>query len=150
MKYHYLLACLCVAYMSGARADIYKYVDEQGHVTYSSTPIKGGKKMNIEPLPTMKPQGGDFPSVSNAMQRNRDEERRRILQNELEAEQKLLAEARQKLADAEGNARVYHQKDGRTYRDVAGYEESVKAAQEDVAVHERNVSAINAELARIK
>jgi len=40
---------------SDGSADIYKAVDTSGHVTYSSAPIKGGKKIILEPLPTMAP-----------------------------------------------------------------------------------------------
>ena len=46
-----LLAILCLCPVL-AQADIYKMVDANGHYTYSSFPIKGGKKLEIEPLPT--------------------------------------------------------------------------------------------------
>src|SRR4030065_2655578 len=54
MKLGYLLAMLCICPLL-AQAEIYKAVDADGHVTYSSTPIKGGKKIILEPLPTMVP-----------------------------------------------------------------------------------------------
>ena len=104
MKLGYLLAiiCLCPAL---AQAEIYKAVDADGHVTYSSTPIKGGKKIILEPLPTMVPPARarstaspeGFPRVDSATQKGRDEMRRKILQEELSTEEKLLEGARQNM-----------------------------------------------------
>ncbi len=152
MKLRHLLLLLCVGHISWAQADIYKYVDPDGHVTYSSTPIKGGKKLELEPLPTMQPfnkRGGDFPRVDGATQRNRDEARRKILQDELDGEQKQLAEARQKLQDAEDNPQVSHS-GGKTFRNVEGYETAVKAAQDEVTLHQKNVEALQTELSHLR
>lgn len=160
MKLPYLLAMLCVC-PGLAQADIYKAVDADGHVTYSSTPLKGGKKIILEPLPTMVPpssgrssrsesSGGDFPRVDEATQRNRDDTRRKILEEELATEQKLLNEAREKLQVAEDTPQVYRGKDGKIYRAVAKYEENVKAAQEEVGLHEKNVEALKTELSKLK
>ncbi len=153
MKLRYLLVLLCAAQAGLAQAEIYKYVDSNGHVTYSSVPIKGGKKLHLEPLPTMEPfKGGGpaFPNVDQRTQKTRDDARRKILQDELANEEKLLAEARQKLEDAQNTPMVYHNKEGQTFRNVAGYEENVKAAQDEVALHEKNVQAIKTELSVLK
>lgn len=159
MKLRYLLAALCACPVL-AQADIYKAVDADGHVTYSSTPIKGGKKIILEPLPTMVPPSGrsrseaaspeDFPRVDGATQRSRDDARRKILEDELATEQKLLAEAREKLQVAEDTPQVYRGKDGKTYRAVARYEENVKTAQEEVSLHENNVEALKTELSKLR
>lgn len=157
MKLRYLLAVLCACPVL-VQAEIYKSVDADGHVTYSSTPIKGGKKIILEPLSTMEPPARsrsaatpeDFPRVDGATQRNRDDARRRILEDELATEQKLLAEARQKLQVAEDTPEVYRGKDGKTYRAVARYEENVKTAQEEVSLHEKNVEALKTELSKLK
>ncbi len=50
MKPHYLLIFLCAGYISSAQAELYKKVDADGHVTYFSTPTKGSKKIDLEPL----------------------------------------------------------------------------------------------------
>jgi two-component system nitrogen regulation sensor histidine kinase GlnL len=96
MKLGYLFAALCICPI-WAQAEIYKAVDQDGHVTYSSTPLKGGKKIILEPLPTMMPPKmhtfDGFPKVDNQTQRGRDDTRRKILQDELSAEEKLLEEA---------------------------------------------------------
>ena len=153
MKLGYLLAVLCVCPML-VHAEIYKSVDENGHVTYSSTPLKGGKKLNLEPLPTMVPPANvqtpeDFPKVDNATQKGRDDTRRKILQDELNAEQKLLDEATQNLKDGESKPEVFKGQDGRTYRNVAKYDEKIKVLQEQVDLHKNNVEALKAELSKL-
>jgi len=152
MKTIYLFALMCV-WPFPAQADIYKAVDANGHVTYSSSPIKGGKKITLEPLPTMvppgKPRNADaFPKVDAAKQKERDEMRRKILQDELDAEQKLLAEAQQNLTDA--SPEVFKGADGKTYRNVAKYEEKIKQLTEQVELHQNNIAALNTELSRLK
>ena len=153
MKLGYLFAVLC-ACPALSYADIYKGIDENGHVTYSSSPIKGGKKLNLPPLPTMAPPAkaqapADFPRVDNETQKRRDDTRRKILQDELNAEQKLLDEAMQNLKDGESNPEVFKGPDGRTYRNVAKYDEKVKALQEQVDLHKNNVDALNTELSKL-
>jgi hypothetical protein len=153
MKFRYWFAVFCVCPML-VHAEIYKAIDEDGHVTYSSTPLKGGKKLNLEPLPTMVPPANvqspaDFPRVDNETQRGRDDTRRKILQDELNAEQKLLDEATLKLKEGESNPEVFKGPDGRTYRNVAKYEDKIKPLQEQVDLHKNNVEAIQTELSKI-
>ncbi|OGS97127.1 MAG: hypothetical protein A3H31_08825 [Gallionellales bacterium RIFCSPLOWO2_02_FULL_57_47] len=152
MKSQYLFAMMC-AWPLLVQADIYKAVDENGHVTYSSTPIKGGKKIILEPLPTMVPPGkprspADFPRVDGAKQKERDETRHKILQDELTAEEKLLEESRQSLNDA--SPEVFKGQDGKTYRNVAQYEEKIKLLTEQVELHQKNIEALKSELSKLK
>lgn len=157
MKLRYLFAALC-AYPLLAHAEIYKAVDANGHVTYSSTPIKGGKKIILEPLPTMSPPAhgrytptpGDFPRVNGDIQRGRDDTRRKILEVELETEEKLLLEARQNLKDGESNPEVFKGKDGKTYRNMAKYQEKMLTLTEQVELHQKNIEALKTELSKIK
>jgi hypothetical protein len=149
----YLFAVLCVCPLL-VQAEIYKSVDADGHVTYSSTPIKGGKKLILEPLPTMMPPGRahsneNFPKVDNGTQRGRDDTRRTILQDELNAEEKLLAEARQNLTEGESNPEVYKGEGGRTYRNVTKYEEKIKPLQDQVDLHKNNIEALKTELSKL-
>lgn len=152
MKSQYLFAMMC-AWPLLAQADIYKAVDADGHVTYSSTPIEGGKKIYLEPLPTMLPPGkprspADFPKVDAEKQKERDETRRKILQDELNAEEKLLEESQQNLNDA--SPEVFKGADGKTYRNVAKYEENIKSLTEQVELHQKNIAALKAELSKLK
>ena len=152
MKLGYLLA-MTVFCPALALADIYKSVDDDGHVTYSSTPIKGGKKIVLEPLPTMVPPArapADFPKVDGATQKGRDDTRRKILQDELGMEEKLLEEARQSLKEGEETPEVFIGKDGKTHRNMAKYEEKINALKDRVDLHGKNVEALKIELSKIK
>lgn len=151
MKPGYLLAVICLA-TPLAHAEIYKAVDANGHVTYSSTPIKGGKKIVLEPLPAASspsrahsatsPEG--FPKVDGATQKGRDDTRRRILQDELITEEKLLQEARQSLKEGEANPGVG--KDGK----ISKREEKIRTLKDQVDLHSQNVEALKIELSKLK
>lgn len=150
-RYLFALLCFCPLLV---QAEIYKAVDADGHVTYSSSPIAGGKKLNLEPLPTMLPAdkssaASGFPRVNSETQRGRDNTRRKILQDELDAEKKLLKTATQNLNDAMSDPEVYRGQNGKTYRNVAKYDDKVKPLQEEVDLHTRNIEAIQTELSRM-
>jgi len=157
MKPGHLLALLCLCPLL-AQAEIYKAVDADGHVTYSSTPIKGGKKIILEPLPTMVPPARvrsaaspeDFPRVDGETQKGRDDTRRKILQDELSTEEKLLEEARQNLKEGEENPEVFKGQDGKTYRNVAKYEEKIRTLNDQVELHQKNIEALKTELSKLK
>lgn len=157
MKLGYLLAMISLCPLL-AQAEIYKAVDADGHVTYSSTPIKGGKKIILEPLPTMVPPARmrsatspeGFPRVDGATQKGRDDTRRKILQDELSTEEKLLEEARQSLKEGEDTPEVYRGKDGKTYRNVAKYEEKIQSLKDQVELHRKNIEALKTELSKLK
>ena len=154
MKLGYLIAAISLCPML-AHAEIYKAVDADGHVTYSSAPIKGGKKIILEPLPTMVPPARTaspegFPRVDGATQKGRDDTRRKILLDELGTEEKLFEEARQNLKEGEDNPEVYRGQDGKTYRNVAKYEEKVKTLKDQVELHSKNIEALKTELSKIR
>ncbi len=130
-------------------AEIYKQVDENGRVTYSNIPSKGAQKLNLEPLPTVpgfKPSAtapGNFPKVDAETQKNRDLKRRGILESELEQEKRKLEEARSALADAE-SVRLGGEHNYQKYLD------RVKPYKDAVTEHERNIDALQQELAGLK
>lgn len=123
-----LIAGLAFFSVNTAHAEIYKHVDEQGRVTYSNVPMKGATKLNLEPLntvPATRPKTSaaspsDFPKVDGDTQKKRDDTRRKILEEELAAEEKLLSEA-----TAQNNATA-------------------------ISLHEKNVAALKKELSNIK
>lgn len=143
MKPGYLLALLCMAPLL-AQADIYKSVDANGHVTYSSAPIKGGKKVVLTPLPVppsaarSKASPQDFPKVTQEAQRGRDDTRRKILEDELRIETGLLNEATQNLNSAQENSKV------------ARDDEKRKALSAQMDLHQRNINALKIELSKLK
>jgi len=152
MKFSYLMLLPCLAYAGCAQADIYKRVEANGNVTYSNTPIKGGKKIELEPLPTMAPykeSDAERNRVNQLTQKGRDQQRRKILEDELATEEKALDEARQNLKDAQDNPQISHA-NGKTFRNVEGQEDAIQAAQEQVTQHERNVDALKTELSQIR
>jgi hypothetical protein len=158
MKLHYLLVFLCTGYIGWAQAEVYKKVDADGHVTYSSTPTKGSKKLNIESL-TIVPSPAHarnnarpsaFLKVDSNTQKNRDNLRHKILEEELSTEQKLVEEARQNLINGKENSEILKDKDGRSYRNEAKYEENIKSLQGQVTLHEKNVEALKTELHKLK
>lgn len=143
MKPGYLLALLCMVPLL-AQADIYKSVDANGHVTYSSAPLRGGKKVILTPLPDSptaarsraSPQ--DFPKVTQEAQRGRDDTRRKILEDELRIETKLFNEATQNLNRAQTNS------------SGAGGDEKRAALNNQVDLHQRNINALKIELSKLK
>lgn len=134
-----------------AHADIYKLVDENGRVTYSNTPLKGAKKLNLDPpstiaapkpqAPTATPPG--FPRVDGETQKQRDGTRRSILEQELAAERNLLDEAKKALAEGEATRLG----DERNYQK---YLDRVQGLKDNVTLHEKNVEALNKELAGVR
>ena len=155
---HYLFALLCAGHIGWAQADIYKHIDADGHVTYSSTKTKGAKKLNLPPLSTSLPTArtryksgspADFPRVDSGTQRNRDDARRKILEDELALEDKLLVEARNNLKEGVANPEIIRGQNGSVTRNVAKYEEKISALQEQVALHETNVEALKTELSKL-
>lgn len=157
MKLYQLIVILFLALPGWAHADIYKRVDTEGHVTYSSEPMKGGKKLELKPLPTMpgsraarRSTPEDFPRVDSQTQKSRDATRRIILQDELASEEQLLAAARENLKSVENNPEPLVGADGLPFRNAAKNAEKLKAAQELVSLHEQNIKALNTEIANLK
>ena len=157
MKPHHLFVILCLSYMACAQADIYKRIDAEGHVTYSSEAIKGGKRLELKPLPVMpgsKPSERitpkDFPKVDAQTQRSRDSNRRKILEDELASEETMLAQAQTSLKDIEDNPLPVINSAGVPFRNAEKQAERVKAAQNLLILHEQNIKALKTELSNLK
>lgn len=149
-----LVACLCAA---SAMADIYKCTDDSGHVTYANAGGKGCRKLSIDRVTNVPPppatsssaaparsaSGGDFPRVGGDEQRARDNDRRRILEAELNTEQSALDKARAALVEQEG----IRLGDERNYQRVL---DRLKPYQDQVALHERNIEALRKELGNLR
>jgi hypothetical protein len=151
-----ILVLLCAGHAGWAQAEIYKHVDAEGNVTYTSTPMKGAKKLDLTPpmtssSPPSRPRGdtsaASFPKVDSATQKSRDGARQRILMDELAAEEKLLAEARKNLKEGEDSMAALAGKEG---ANRARQEEKIRTLLEQVALHEKNVSALKIELSALK
>ena len=157
MRIAYVFALLCAAPLA-ANADLYKSVDADGLVTYSSSPLKGGKKIYLEPLPTMVPLAktrspSDFPKVDGETQKGRDVSRRKILQDELDAEQKLLETAKQNLQAAQGENNGNFVSNGKSMHNggrAQDYADEVSRLTAEVNLHQQNIDALNTELSKLK
>ncbi len=157
MKLSHLFVILSLSHATSSYAEIYKRVDADGHVTYSSEPSKGGTKLYLKSVPTM--QGTresrrstpeDFPKVDFQTQKRRDNTRRVILQDELASEEALLDKARQNLKTTENKPETSVGPDGNPYRSTAQYTEKLKSAQNEVALHEQNIKALQTEVSHLK
>ena len=146
-----------------AQADVmYQCVDETGHKSFSNikSSVKGGKctAMDLgEPVAVPPPKASaakaptpaSFPKVDDNTQKARDSDRRRILEGELGAEQKNLEEAKKVLAEQEAIVLPEERIQGGA---IAGGKvlERIQPFKDKVALHERNIEAIQREIARLQ
>lgn len=144
-----------------AGAEIFECMEPSGNKLFTSDPkearAKGCKAMNLGPPNTIsgtkpqsqpKPASGsasiptpkDFPRVDKDTQKARDNDRRRLLEQELTNEEKLLAQAKKELAEQE-SVRLGSESN---YQRVLNRLEPYK---KKVSLHENNVANLKRELA---
>jgi hypothetical protein len=147
------------------RADVmYQCVDDSGHKSFSNikSSAKGAKCTAMDlgtpatvPTPkaaTKAPTPSDFPRVDGNTQKSRDTDRRRILEGELASEQRNLDEAKRTLAEQEAiilpNERMQFKGGG----GISGgkVEERIAPYRDKVALHERNIEAIQKEISKLR
>jgi len=148
-----LFVALITALAAGlAHGQTCKYVDSDGRVIYSNVPIKNARKVTCfeptKPAPqSAQPAASEgapaTPKVDTSTQRQRDDQRRGILESELAAEQERLEEAKRALAEQE----AMRLGDERNYQRVL---ERLKPYQDTVAQHEKNIASIKQELANLR
>lgn len=134
-------------------ADIYKCVAADGHVMYSNLADKNCKRLSLDPVPSSStpaarpavktPTPANFPKVGESAQKSRDTDRRRILEGELSAEQDNLQQAKKALAEQE----AVRLGDERNYQKML---DRLQPYKDKVALHERNIEAIQSELSRLR
>lgn len=147
---------LCLILVAPAQADIYKYVDENGQVTFTDVYKKGAKRIDLPGAPTQlrardksprrasyTPSPADFPRIDPATQKRRDDVRRQVLQDEVSGERRNADEARRQLTLGE------RLQPGERATDTT-YLNRVKSLRTAVQQHEQNISAIQRELANLK
>lgn len=167
-NYLFFAPILISAFCTNASAEIYKQVDENGHVTYSNIKSKGATRLDIDPdanvikndAPRVSNKSHNsnsrsaspsaFPKVDKETQANRDGKREEILKNELEAEKTALEQAKKAYAEGEANPEIAHQADGKTYRNMAKFNEKMKTLQAEVDAHENNIKLLQKELDTVK
>ena len=158
------VAALLFLQLAVARADVmYQCVDAQGHKTFSNVRLSDKSvkcaAMDLGPattVPTQKPapkpatgsasgtgSSSGFPKVGESAQKERDTDRRRILEGELDAEKKNLEQAKKELSEQE----AIRLGDEKNYQRVLDRLEPFK---NKVSLHERNIEAIEKELAKLR
>lgn len=146
-----LLASLA---LPAAAQTIYRCTDASGgtlisnaRVDKSCKPVQQGPDSAL-PAPKAKPGGATatptpngFPRVGEDAQKARDTDRKRILEQELAGEQRNLEQARRDLVD---------QTAARQGNPGSGAFDSLQPYRDRVAQHERNIEAIQKELANLR
>lgn len=150
-----LIVLLCSALLTvGARAEIYECVNPDGSKRFTNikAEAKGCKLLDVGPInvvPSLKSTPGksaspaNFPKVDAQTQKERDTDRRKILERELASEEQLLALARKELAEQEA-IRLGSE---RNYQRVI---ERLEPYQKKVQLHESNVANLRKELGNLK
>jgi hypothetical protein len=167
----FFVLALALAAPAFAQSVVYRCVDKEGRVLYTDTnagnckvvdsvvsgaissPPASSRPPAANPAAAMR-QGAarpaasgaspaNFPRVDGAAQRARDDDRREILNEELRAEEKKLADLKRDFNNGEperqGNERNY-----------AKYQERVAQMRDDIGRAEKNVDAIKREIANIR
>jgi len=147
---------LCLILAAPAQAEIYKYVDESGQVTFTDVYRKGAKRIELPGAPAQLPANGktprrasynpspaDFPRIDAGTQKRRDDVRRQVLQDEIDGERRNADEARRQLALGE------RLQPGERAAD-ASYLNRVNKLRASVQQHEQNIVSIQRELANLK
>jgi hypothetical protein len=157
----FILLSLFVTFAGLARAEIYECIDSSGNKRFTNvkSDAAGCKPMNLPPVPSVPspskaaPKSSDasapaaapsnFPKVDAPTQQQRDTERRKILEQELANEQKLLDQAKKDLAEQEairlGSERNYQ----RVLDRLAPF-------QKKVALHESNIANLRKEMSTLR
>ncbi len=160
MQYKWVAVTVLIALLMvtiPAVAGIYKVVDENGRVTYTNAPAKSAQRVKLSSSePTMVAKAAmttapvamdGFPKVSVTQQKKRDVKRRQILENELAAETRLLAEIHHALNEAEKSVKLIVADRSQLMSESSFFEdEKIKKLRNQAALHERNITALYKEL----
>jgi hypothetical protein len=143
---------------------MYQCVDESGHKSFSNmksgpkgakcTPMDLGAPVSVPANrgATKTPTPSTFPKVDDNAQKARDTHRRRILDSELTAEQRNLDQAKKDLAEQEA---IVLPEERMQYKGGGGIsggkvEERIQPYRDKVALHERNIEAIQKEISKLR
>ncbi len=159
MRY-WMLPLLLLGFSGLVRAEIWECMDSGGNKRFTNVKAEssGCKLMSLPPVPSVPPpkpqardsdatrasaQGGNFPKVEAPVQQQRDNERRKILEQEMANEQKLLDQAKKDLAEQESQ-RLGSE---RNYQRVL---ERLEPFKKKVALHESNITNLRKELSSLR
>jgi hypothetical protein len=127
---------------------MYRCVTKSGISSYfnvpGAIPAAAGAGNSAARANAASPTPPGFPRVDTATQKGRDDVRRKVLSDELAAEEKLLAEARTSYADGAPVPLPEERANAEKYR------ERIARLRQAVGVHEKNVEALKKELQSAK
>jgi hypothetical protein len=129
----------CVNKPMWLAGDTYRCATESGAFSYFNVPGGSGERPA-----TRAPTPAGFPRVDPETQKGRDGVRRKVLSDELAAEERLLAESRVAYADGAPVPLPEERADAERYRT------RIARLRQTVNVHEKNIEALRKELAAIK
>jgi len=133
----------CVDAPRAIEGSMYRCTTASGAAAYFNVP-------GMDNTPSARRNGGTarstptpagFPKVDADTQRGRDDMRRKVLADELAAEEKLLAEARSTYANGAPVPLPEEQSN------AAKYQERIARLRQSVQLHDRNIEALKKELA---
>ena len=139
----------CVSKPVYVTGEMYKCATQSGASSYFNVPGGGGgagvASSGSQSIRTSRAGSpASFPRVDPDTQKGRDDMRRKVLSDELAAEEKLLAESRARFADGAPPPLPEEKADADKYR------ARIAQLRQSVSVHEKNVDALKKELAAIK
>jgi hypothetical protein len=140
----------CVSKPVYVTGEMYKCATQSGASSYFNVPGAGGSPLpgsasssqSVRSAKAATPAG--FPRVDADTQKGRDDVRRKVLSDELAAEEKLLSESRTQYADGAPQPLPEEK------ADVEKYRARIARLRQTVSVHEKNIEALKKELAAIK
>jgi hypothetical protein len=139
----------CVNKPMWLAGDTYRCATQSGAFSYFNVPgVNGGGSTPGGSTPggsTPKaPTPAGFPRVDPETQKGRDGVRRKVLADELAAEEKLLSETRVAYADGAPAPLPEERADAEKYR------ARIARLRQSLVVHERNIEALKKELAAVR
>jgi hypothetical protein len=141
-----------------AAQDIFRCVDAEGRVTLQNTGGGHGcKRLNVQPILSVSAppsasrslrsstdvHSANFPKIDSGTQRARDDDRKRILEDELKSEEQRLASVRGEYNNGTPQRRSDE-------RDAAQYQERVQRLQHEIRRGEDNIASLKREIALLQ
>jgi hypothetical protein len=162
MNLRLLLPLLLLGSAHSMADTLFKCQNTDGRTIYTNQ--KTGKNCEIvsqdKPVTTFsspaqkakQPTPADFPRVGGDQQKNRDNDRRAILEQELGNEQKNLAEAKRTLAEQENLILPEERAHGAQGSGInqGKREARIQSYRDKILLHERNLESIRKEIANLK
>jgi hypothetical protein len=132
----------CVDAPRNVESSMYRCATASGAAAYFNVPgVEGTMQPRRSGSPAKStPTPAGFPKVDAETQKGRDDMRRRVLSDELSAEEKLLADARAAYANGAPVPLPEEQADAEKYR------QRIARLRQSVQLHERNIDALKKEL----